>query len=419
VHRAAMEEAVEAPVEASVGLPLYETLVAAFPQGLMPEGLEHSMRGKVRKRLRDIGYRVAFLPGEPWQTVIEHFAIASVERIHRGFGDNPWFWVVQWPRVFGAAAVDFWPEVGAPAERHALAADASAAHLEAILVTRALYDSEAIGALPMPAVKGLRALGQSALPALPGVSVNEKALLLRTDGTKLSNSIAAPPIPNCSTPTVFSPDSGDGPSKEPTPNASTEAGTAQQKEADVKGPRIASWEFRVPMPSGAVKLLRPAPRPLIEPSATTLPVESARSAPHVPDDDTDSESDMPNAADSDPRVQTGMPMAPPGGAPCDAARARIADPGIPRPPTVVQGAAVTSSVPVCECGNAAVRVERATEVYGPLYGDPPCALCNQCWEPCGLDSPGEARKAAFLHCPSCSRDTCAMCLSTSTTLRWQ
>jgi len=137
------------------------------------------MQYKVRRRLRDVGWRVVFPPGEAWQTVVEHFAIAGIEKMQRGFGHDPWFWVVAWPSVFGAAAADFWPEHGTPQERRHVAAEACAAHLEAMLLTRTIRDAGAGGLLPPPAAKALRVLGQSALPALPELNVRDSATLHR------------------------------------------------------------------------------------------------------------------------------------------------------------------------------------------------------------------------------------------------
>lgn len=162
------------------GAPLYETLVASFPKGLMPEGLEANIQGKIRKRLRDIGYRVVFPANEEWQIVVEYFAIAALDRLHRSFADNPWFWVVSWPSVLGAAAVDFWPEVANPSQRRIVACDAGAAHLESLLISRAFRKGGQ--ALPDAAMKGLRAIGQSTLPALPSVSVDADFNFLLPDG---------------------------------------------------------------------------------------------------------------------------------------------------------------------------------------------------------------------------------------------
>jgi len=161
------------------GAPLWETVNASFPNGLFPEGLEYTIKGKIRKRLRDLGYRVTFPPGEEWQIVVECFAIAGLERLHRGFGENPWFWVVAWPSIFGAAAVDFWPEVGPAIERRSVASDAATAHLEAILIRTALGNADTPYALPACAMRGLKAIGQSALPAIPTVSTEtDRSVLL-------------------------------------------------------------------------------------------------------------------------------------------------------------------------------------------------------------------------------------------------
>eukprot|EP00927_Polykrikos_kofoidii_P067046 TRINITY_DN62583_c0_g1_i1.p1 TRINITY_DN62583_c0_g1~~TRINITY_DN62583_c0_g1_i1.p1 ORF type:complete len:416 (-),score=65.19 TRINITY_DN62583_c0_g1_i1:64-1311(-) len=158
----------------ATGVPFWQTLESCFPCGILPSGIENALKGRIRKRLRDVGYRVAFLPGEPWEHMIELFAIAGLDRIHRGYGDNPWFWVVSWPEVLGAAAADFWPDVGPAQERRRLATAAAAGHLEALLMSRALGNSQAFGALPEPAVKGLRAIGQSSVPALPHFTIDRE-----------------------------------------------------------------------------------------------------------------------------------------------------------------------------------------------------------------------------------------------------
>mmetsp|Transcript_104711 Transcript_104711/g.312768 ORF Transcript_104711/g.312768 Transcript_104711/m.312768 type:complete len:486 (-) Transcript_104711:157-1614(-) len=477
---------------APVCAPLYETLVAAFPRGLMQEGLEHSIRGKVRRKLRHIGYNVEFQPGEPWQIIVEHFAIAGIDRIHRGFGDNPWFWVVSWPSVFGAAAAEFWPEVGTPEERHSLAAAASAGHLEAILITRALIDSESIGALPNPALKGLRALGQSALPALPSVSVSEKALMVRPK-------LAAPPItPVLAAPKVLSPDSGeaadnaDPSAAGPAAAAQTEVDAAaagkvgppffQGQAASPEVEALRSWQIHAPMPAGAVRLLRPPPRPESQPSATAgkgaaekkerapapaseagAPRQRTRS-PERPRRSPVATPGIPSVGAVQAERQQGPPApvaprrsvereaseaaAPPAvpiashsGLDCTAANAAATPPRPPSPEPPAPGAlgsglgleamaaaaapqplppeqradadgAVGSgSSQACGCGGVAVRAERAAEVYGEVC----TALCDQCGEPCGEDSPGEARKGAFLHCAGCSRDLCAECARASST----
>mmetsp|Transcript_56361 Transcript_56361/g.104272 ORF Transcript_56361/g.104272 Transcript_56361/m.104272 type:complete len:332 (+) Transcript_56361:157-1152(+) len=155
------------------GLPLYDTLQMAFPEGLVMQGMEVSIQCKVRRRLRQTGYKVHF-PTPEWTRVVEYFAIAALERLHRAYGGQPWFWVVQWPNVLGAAAAEFWPQVGTAIERRAVAMEAGAAHLEALLLSTALAEDE--GTLPRPAVLALEALGQTFLPALPAVDLNELGL---------------------------------------------------------------------------------------------------------------------------------------------------------------------------------------------------------------------------------------------------
>lgn len=152
------------------GAPLYETLEFSFPRGIMPAGLEHSLKRRLRKKLRALGYRLEFPSGDPWEAIVETFSIAGLEGIHRSYGNNPWFWVVAWPGVFGAAASDFWPGVGSAIERRAVATTAAAAHLESILASTALDQPDVRAALPEPAILGLRAIGQSTLPALPSLT---------------------------------------------------------------------------------------------------------------------------------------------------------------------------------------------------------------------------------------------------------
>lgn len=170
------------------GAPLHETLEASFPRGLMPEGLEATLKHKVRTRIRDFSYRVNFPEDEPWEFVVETFAIAAVDRLHRTFGDNPWFWVVAWPGVMGAAAADFFPQVSSGMERRLVAMDATASHLEALLLSRSLAESGPTDSVPAPAVLGLKAIGQSTLPALPNRGVSKSTLATaaqRSDGHAL------------------------------------------------------------------------------------------------------------------------------------------------------------------------------------------------------------------------------------------
>mmetsp|Transcript_18997 Transcript_18997/g.44659 ORF Transcript_18997/g.44659 Transcript_18997/m.44659 type:complete len:350 (-) Transcript_18997:119-1168(-) len=342
------------------GTPLYQTLVAAFPQGLMPEGLENTIRWKVRRRLRDIAYRVVFPPEEQWQTVVEHFAIAGIERIHRAFGDNPWFWVMAWPSVFGAAALEFWPEHGTPAERRCVAADASAAHLEALLISRALGDSEAAGALPMPALKGLRALGQSTLPALPSMCVNDKvdAKLRAAELLKpLRASYQQRPIGSAM------------PASLPTRKEGTHPG-GQELKASSCVPESGIVDPVLPQDPS----LRPQQGSVEHNDVFEREVAHAHQAPH-------------RATDAASRGAVDVSVA-------------GHDPGV----WLVQAACAGSQPCVW------VVLERSSDAYGELS----CALCNECWEPCGLDCPGEAKKAPFLHCAECSMDLCAKCAGLAT-----
>lgn len=163
------------------GAPLYETLCAAFPSGMLPQGIADNIQHKIRRRLRDIGYRVEFPEGEDWDMALEAFSIASLERIYKCFGEQPWFWVLAWPAVFGAAAADFWPEIATPGERRKVASEACAAHLESMLMRTALGANDGVGLLPMPAVRALKATGLESLPCLPEVAVKDGSFAMRQD----------------------------------------------------------------------------------------------------------------------------------------------------------------------------------------------------------------------------------------------
>lgn len=154
------------------GAPLWETLDASFPTGLFPQGLEYEIKGKIRRRIREIGYRVEFPEGEDWESIVECFALVGLEKLHNSFGENPWFWVVAWPSIFGAAAVDFWPDVGSGVERRLIASAAAHQKFEAVLIRRALGSTDVGSALPDTAVRGLKAIGQRTLPGLPTISLD-------------------------------------------------------------------------------------------------------------------------------------------------------------------------------------------------------------------------------------------------------
>ena len=64
------------------------------------------------------------------------------------YGQNPWFWGVAWPAVFGAAAMEFWPRTATPLERRSAAHFAAKVHLEKLFVAH-----EKHGAVPVAPVK--------------------------------------------------------------------------------------------------------------------------------------------------------------------------------------------------------------------------------------------------------------------------
>ena len=138
------------------------------------------------KRLRDISASIQFPPNEPWQSTIEIFAVAGLDKIYRSFLEQPWFWVVVWPAVFGAAAAEFFPQVGTPDERRWVALETAASYLEALLLNRALSNAGAMGTLPEAAVKGLRAIKQTQVPALPHWRIDEE-LPQRPNGGQIAD----------------------------------------------------------------------------------------------------------------------------------------------------------------------------------------------------------------------------------------
>ena len=116
---------------------LYTTLDGAFPKSIMPIGVEHNLKQKIRKKLRKVGWDTLFRPGEEWERTVGGFAIRALDTVYTAYGQNPWFWGVAWPAVLGAAAADFWPHVATPLERRAVAHDATKGHLNALFAAHA------------------------------------------------------------------------------------------------------------------------------------------------------------------------------------------------------------------------------------------------------------------------------------------
>mmetsp|Transcript_50525 Transcript_50525/g.134378 ORF Transcript_50525/g.134378 Transcript_50525/m.134378 type:complete len:364 (-) Transcript_50525:324-1415(-) len=353
----------EAPIG---GAPLWETLEASFPRGLMPWGLENAIKGRIRKRLRDIAHRVQFPPGEPWERVVETFSIASLERIHRGYGDNPWFWVVCWPQVLGAAAVEYWAEIASAAQRRAVATDAAAAHLEALLMSRALSDCDAIGALPAPAIRGLRAIGQNFLPSLPTVSIPQSAAL----------------------PPMGEPESGEYWQ----PPAVPFAPHTQHMSAYA----LAKYGFTSP---DVDEIPQPPPPPGKPPSkhAETPPEpphkdEAVGHATHMPQNPLGTPTARATRVPPPP-VQRAAPLVVPSPSPvCQ----------LPVAPST-RDTALSGADVVCACSRSMVPVDRAAQAYFDCV-----AVCDVCYEPCGLDSLSGVGMG-FLHCAVCSYDVCSVC----------
>ena len=127
---------------------LWETLDGAFPKAIMPDGLARGLHNKILKKLRRIGWDAHASPGPTWVQTVESFSTRGLDRMYEAYGQNPWFWGVAWPAVFGAAAMDFWPLTATPLERRSAAHFAAKVHLEKLFVAH-----EKHGAVPVAPVK--------------------------------------------------------------------------------------------------------------------------------------------------------------------------------------------------------------------------------------------------------------------------
>lgn len=369
------------------GAPLYETLEATFPRGLMPEGLEVRMKYKVRRRLRDVGYRVLFPDDEPWEDIMECFAIASLERLHRSYGEHPWFWIVAWPAVLGAAAADFFEQAGTAAERRAVACTATAAHLEALLVSRALHSADSVDDLPAPAVLGLRAISQSTLPALPAKALSGLASSMPslTQEPAASGGWQPPPLPGMSL-------------LQSSPTAPLPATAVAHAVTAVSDEMV--------LPAGASACAG------IDSSAS----EAAQSTSANPVSS--------NAEDCDGYVtrlgNDELPAEPMAASSAltslNSFKAEDFDEDVTRPgneklPAAACEKDVTRPVDderrvaaACgECRRDMVRLKDAPEAYNGS-----CVFCNVCCKPCGPDSP-QKHGAVFWHCSGCQYDLCSPC----------
>ena len=126
---------------------LYITLDGAFPKSIMPIGVEHNLKQKIRKKLRKVGWDTLFRLGEEWERTVGGFAIRALDTVYTAYGQNPWFWGVAWPAVLGAAAADFWPHVATPLERRAVAHDATKGHLNALFAAHATEGTDLLVSL--------------------------------------------------------------------------------------------------------------------------------------------------------------------------------------------------------------------------------------------------------------------------------
>lgn len=370
------------------GAPLYETLEATFPRGLMPDGLEVRIKYKVRRRLREVGYRVLFPDSEPWEDIMECFAIASLDRLHRSYGEHPWFWIVAWPAVLGAAAADFFEQAGTAAERRAVASATTAAHLEALLVSRALDSADSVDALPAPAVLGLRAIGQSTLPALPAKALPSLASSMPSLAQEpaLSGGWRPPPLPGMSLL-----------QSSPTPPLPSTA----------VAHAVIAVSDEAALPAGASACAGTySSAPESAPSTPADPVSSKANncEGHVTRLGNDELPAEPMAASS---ALTGL----------NTLRAEGFDEDVTRPgnnkvPAAACGEKVVTrpggdesrAAAACgECRQDMLRLKDASEAYNGSF-----VFCNVCCKPCGPDAP-QRHGAVFWHCSGCQYDLCGPC----------
>ncbi len=61
---------------------LYTTLDGAFPKSIMPIGVEHNLKQKIRKKLRKVGWDTLFRPGEEWERTVGGFAIRALDTVY-------------------------------------------------------------------------------------------------------------------------------------------------------------------------------------------------------------------------------------------------------------------------------------------------------------------------------------------------
>ena len=99
----------------------------------MPSGLEQTLQGKVREKLRRLFWEFHSLRNENWKQMIKHIATTARDNLSWSYGWNPLFWAAALSAVLGAAASDILPNVAAPLERRAAAHAAAMTHMEEML----------------------------------------------------------------------------------------------------------------------------------------------------------------------------------------------------------------------------------------------------------------------------------------------
>lgn len=378
-----------------------ETLHRAFPHGVVPDQLEYALQGRIRKKLRVVGWEVCFPPGDMWEGSIEAFAIKGLDKIHAGYGTNPWFWGVAWPAVLGAAAVDFWPAVGTPLERHAVASAAAQSHLEALLASHAVAGVDPLKALP-PAVAAASKASHAALlaPPLPIHESNHVSSVGSELAAVASPSEAAPASgPSRS----MSLTQGDATRPEPPACKMSSTPCRQAPQAEGMG------EVRPPAANSSAQRLPPLRNEAVHP-AWTDSGSHLQHMPPLPDEVSAAQGVPPPPWREQPELQDAMV---PGSGPTleEAALGT----GVPRgedkavaaskATTMAAGAnLLTAQGVVCgHCNGMLKHHDVAPQAYGGHV-----AMCDECYEPCGVDGLG-LPPLPFWHCAQCNYDLCMSC----------
>lgn len=148
------------------GAPVWETMEMSFPSGVIPEGIAHDIKARILKKFQNLAATMVFHANVPWELTIVSFAVLGVQRAFRAWQDNPWYWLVAWPQILGAAAAQWFPQAGDMARRRDVAHNASMDRFHAMVMKKALRET-GDDHVPRAARQGLEAIGQRVFPAMP------------------------------------------------------------------------------------------------------------------------------------------------------------------------------------------------------------------------------------------------------------